>query len=104
MFIIADKEFFQQNLAVIDCLPLPTSGHCGNEMETCLGQRAKSCEQLNLADSEYMIHRMHLREQLCLSSDEPLQQFPQEQNIIQIEVDRMCNQFLQIYESNPVQL
>ena len=73
-------------------------------METCLEQRAESCGLLKLADAEYMKHCMHLWDKLCLSSDELLQQFPQERKVVQIEVDRMCNQFLQIYESNPVQL
>ena len=66
-------------------------------METCLEQSAESCEQLNLADAEHVKHRIHLREDLCLSSEELLQQFRQEREVVQTEVDCMCNQFLQIY-------
>ena len=72
-------------------------------MRNILEQSAESYEQFSLADSEHVKHRMHLRDELCLSSDEHLQQFLQERKVVQNEVDQMCNQFLPIYESSPVQ-
>ena len=73
-------------------------------MKICLEQSAESCEKLHLADSEHVKHRVLLLDELCLSSDEFLQQFPPERKVLQAEVERMCNQFLQIYELRPVQL
>ena len=73
-------------------------------METFLEHSAESCGQLNLTDAEHVKHRVHLRDELCLSSYELLQQFLQEQKVIQTEVDRMYNQFLQTYELRTVQL
>ena len=60
--------------------------------------------QLNLADAGHLKHHVHLKDELCLSSDEFLQQFKQERQIVQTEVNRMYNQFLQIFESSLVQL
>ena len=73
------------------CLLLPTSGYARIETETCLEQRTKSCGQLNLADAEHVKHCVHLRDKLYLSSNELLQQFPQERKVVQSEVDSMCN-------------
>ena len=83
---------------------MPTSGYAEIEPETCLEQSTESYGQLNLADSEHVKHRVHLWDKLCLSSDKLLQQFPQERKVVQTEADRMCNQFLQIYELIPLQL
>ena len=67
-------------------------------------QSAESWGQLNLSDSEHVKHRVHLRDELSLASDELLRQFPQKRKVVQINVNHKCNQFLQIYESIPVQL
>ena len=105
LLALQKRWFFSQNQAVIDCLPLPTSGRAGIKTETCLEKSAESCGQSNSAVAKHVKHCVHLRNELCLSSDELPQQFSQERKDVQTEVDRMlCNQFLQIYESSPIQL
>ena len=74
------------------------------KMKTCLEHSAESCGQLNLTDAEHVKYCVHLWDELCLSSNVLLQQFPQELKVVQTGVNPMCNQFLQIYESSPVQL